>query len=78
VWRPRELGADSRVVKVLRKGFTIKFLQPCPVTSTAGYSRLPTELAKLAVLDEEVRQITLKAAIETVPVGQACFCEVEA
>jgi len=61
------------VVKVLRKGFTIKFLQPCPLTSVAGYSRLPSDLAKLAVLDEEVRQMTLKAAIEPVPVGQECF-----
>ena len=59
VWR--ELGVDPRVVKVLRKGFTIKFLQPCPLTSVAGYSRLPTDPVKLAVLDEEVQQMTLKA-----------------
>ena len=56
VWR--ELGADPRVVKVLRKGFTIKFLQPCPLTSIAGYSRLPKDPVKLAVMDEEFQQMT--------------------
>ena len=71
VWR--ELGVDPRVVRVLRKGFSIKFLQPCPLTSVPGYSRMPSDPLKVAVLDEEVRQLTLKAAIEPVPVGQACF-----
>ena len=71
VWR--ELGADPRVVKVLRKGFTIKYLQPCSLSSKSGYARLPLDPAKMAALDEEVHQMTLKVAIEPVPVGQACF-----
>ena len=67
----REMGADPRVVSVLRRGFTIKFLQHCLLTSKPGYSRLPTDPAKLEVLDE-VQQMALKVAIEPVPEGQAC------
>jgi len=67
------MGADPRVVRVLRRGFTIKFLQPCPLSSKPGYSRLPTDPVKLEVLDYEVQQMALKEAIEPVPRGQACF-----
>ena len=67
------MGADPQVVLTMRKGFTIKFLLPCPLTSKPGYSRKPADPVKVAVLDNEVQQMVLKGAIERLPVGQACF-----
>ena len=67
------MGADPHVVSTLRKGFTIKFLEPCPLTSRPGYSRMPSDPVKVAVLDDEVQQMVRKGAIERVPVGQSCF-----
>jgi len=54
------------------EGFTLKFLLPCPLTCSPGYSRLPTDPVKLEVLDTEVQQMADKGAIERVPLGQAC------
>ena len=69
----RNMGADKRVVSVLRYGFTLRFVQFCPTIYKPGFSRLPADPEKLAVLDAEVRQMALKEAIEIAPKGQKGF-----
>jgi len=63
-------GKDShKILKI--QASPRRYLQP--KRPKAGYSRLPTDPVKLAVLDREVQQIALKVAKEPVPVGQDCF-----